>query len=146
MDKEFLIVVGTLLVVLALFSVCSAGVHSNDAIRTVLNVSSEGPLKLSVVTGDIKTSKFYKGYDNETLDWMESLGDKYVFHSSDEIVIMNRADADKIPSMYVCDADFTESFSCNVLENRSLGGNNSKDVLLIENVEYIGESVHYWDV
>lgn len=146
MDKEFLIIIGTLLAVLALLLVCSAEVHSNDAVKTILNVSSEGPLKLSVVTDDIKTSEFYKGYDNETLAWMESLGDKYVFRSSNEIVIMNREDADKIPSLYVCDADYTEIFSCDVLENHSLGGNNSKDVLLIENVEYIGEDVHYWDV
>lgn len=78
---------------------------------------------------------------------MESLGNKYVFVSHDEIVIMDKFDADKIPSIFVCDAYFQEIFSCNVLENRTLGeGNHFKDILLIRNVEFIDEEVHYFDV
>ena len=78
---------------------------------------------------------------------MESLGNKYVYSSGDEYVIMDKWDADKIPSAYVCDAYFCEIFSCNVLENHSLGNvKYPKDVLLVNNVEYISEEVHYFDV
>lgn len=110
-------------------------------------MSSEGPIKLYKITDDIKNNTYYKGYDNETLRWMESLGDKYVFVSREEFVVMDKWDADKIPSAYVCDAYFNEIFSCNVLENRSLGIRNQfKDVLLIKDVGFISEEVHYMDV
>ena len=56
---------------------------------------------------------------------------------SDEIVIMDKWEADKIPSEFeVCDAYLQEIISCNVLENRSLDTQFKKDVLLIEDVEF----------
>ena len=110
-------------------------------------MSSEGPVELSKIILDIKNNEFYRGYDNETVRWMESLGDKYVWFASDELVIMDKWDADKIPTQYVCDAYFNEIFSCNVLEKHSLGGiKYPKDVLLVNDVEYICEEVHYFDV
>ena len=126
--------------------------HSSDNPTSVgneatLNVSSEGPLELQKLVKEIKSHEYYKGYDNETVEWMESLGDRYVWSSQDEFVIMDKVDSDKIPSQYVCDAYFNEIFSCNVLEKHSLGYNdNFKEVLLVNNVEYIGEEVHYYDV
>ena len=120
---------------------------SNDGNKTTLNVSSEGPIELSKIVNDIKTADYYKGYDNETLNWMESLGNKYVFSSSDEFVIMDKSDADKIPSVYACDVSFNEIFSCNVLEKHSIGDvKYPRDVLLVENVEYITEEAHYYEV
>jgi hypothetical protein len=96
---------------------------------------------------DIKTHDYYKGYDNETLEWMGSLGNKYAWFSSEEIVIMDKWDSDKIPSQYVCDASFYEIFSCNVLEKHPLGDvQYPKDVLFVKNVEYIGENVVYYEV
>ena len=78
---------------------------------------------------------------------MESLGNKYVFSSSDEFVIMDRADANKIPSIYACDVSFYEIFSCNVMEKHSLGsGENFKDVYYVKKVKYIGEDAIYYDV
>ena len=115
--------------------------------ETIVNVSSEGPLELQKLVSEIKSHEYYKGYDNETVRWMESLGDKYVWSSQKEFLIMDKWDSDKIPSQYVCDAYFNEIFTCNVLEKHSLGqGENFKDVLLVNNVEYIGEEVHYFDV
>jgi hypothetical protein len=112
-----------------------------------LNVSSEGPIELSELIEDIKTHDYYKGYDNETVEWMGSLGNKYAWFSSEEIVIMDKWDSDKIPSQYVCDASFYEIFSCNVLEKHPLGDvQYPKDVLLVKNVEYIGENVVYYEV
>lgn len=119
----------------------------DDNDRATFNVSSEGPIEISKIIHNIKTNEYYDGYDNETLRWMESLGDKYVFSSSDMYVVMDKADADKIPSAYVCDAYFNEIFSAEVVESHSLGNiKYPKEVYLIKNVEYIGEEVHYMDV
>ncbi len=67
--------------------------------------------------------------------------------SREEVVIMDKEDADKIPSVFVEDAFFKEIFSCNVLENHSLGDDEkSKDVLLVNNVEFISEELHFPDI
>ena len=149
MDRKIIIAIVIVVVAISGILLVSANSNSsNDVNSTTLNVSSEGPKELSVLTNEIRTREYYKGYDNETLQWMESLGEKNVWFSSDEIVIMDSvSDSDKIPSAYVCDASFNEIFSCNVLENHSLGNvKYHKDVLLVDNVEYIGEEVHYWEV
>ena len=149
MDRGIIIAIAiAVIIVLGIFLLSANDDYSNDVNRTTLNVSSEGPLKVSVFTNKIKTEEYYKGYDNETLHWMESLGNKYAWFSNDKIVIMDSIfDSKKIPSAYVCDASYTEIFSCNVLENRSLGNVESpKDVLLVNHVEFIGENVTYWDV
>ena len=115
--------------------------------KTTLNVSSEGPYELYMIIQDIKTGPYYEGYDNDTLKWMESLGSKKVFFSSDEIVIMNSGDAMKIPSEFATDVSINEIFECNVIENRTLGDvNYPKDVLLVNDVDYITEEIHYFDV
>ena len=108
--------------------------------NATLNVSSEGPIELSKIIDDIKTADYYKGYDNETVKWMESLGNKYVFVSEDAFVVMDKSDSDKIPSIYACDVIFNEIFSCDILENHTLGNvKYPKDVLYVENVKYIRE-------
>ena len=149
MDRKIIIAIVIVIVAISGILLVSANSNSsNDVNSTTLNVSSEGPKELSVLTNEIRTKGYYEGYDNETLQWMESLGDKNVWFSSDKIIIMDSvSDSDKIPSAYVCDASFNEIFSCNVLENHSLGNvKYPKDVLLVNNVEYIGEEVHYWEV
>ncbi|MBQ6098315.1 MAG: hypothetical protein IJL02_00445 [Methanobrevibacter sp.] len=114
---------------------------------TSLNVSSEGPLELRDIIRDVKTAKYYEGYDNDTVKWMESLGDKKVFTSSDYFVVMDSGDAMKIPSQYVTDAYIVEFIDCNVVEKHSLGDvKYPRDVLLVNNVEYQGEEIHYFDV
>lgn len=149
-DKFIISIVVVLLLILGVvvgYALENSEGISSGANGTILNVSSEGPIELSKVVKDIKTADYYRGYDPETLEWMESLGNKYVYSSADEYVIMDKWDADKIPSAYVCDAYFCEIFSCNVLENHSLGDvKYPRDVLLVNNVEYIGEEVHYFDV
>ena len=115
--------------------------------NATLNVSSEGPIGLSKILTDIKTADYYKGYDNETVKWMESLGNKYVFVSEDAFVVMDKSDSDKIPSIYACDVIFNEIFSCDILENHTLGNvKYPKDVLYVENVKYIREEAFYLEV
>lgn len=147
LNKSFAVIIIVLVVILGAVLLHAGDNSSEDVNKTTLNVSSEGPMELSKVIEDIKTQDCYKGYDNETVQWMESLANKYVWFSSEEIVIMDKWDSDKIPSQYVCDASFYEVFSCNVLEKRPLGDVlYPKDVLLVKNVEYIGENVVYYEV
>ncbi len=78
---------------------------------------------------------------------MKSLGDKQVFPGNGTFVVMSSADAGRLNSTYVTDAYIMETLKCNVLENRSLGDvEYPRDVLLIEDVEYIGEEIHFYDV
>lgn len=112
--------------------------------KTELTLSSEGPIPLSEIIDDIKNEECYEGYDNETVAWMESLGDKQVFVGDGIIVIMDECEASKIPSQYVTDAYIEEYIECDVLENHSIGNvKYPKNVLLIENVDYLGEEIHY---
>jgi hypothetical protein len=146
-NKVVVVIVLVLIAVLGAFLLYTGDSPSNMDNRTTLNVSSEGPLELPALVSEIRTHEYFSGYDNETVRWMESLGDKYVWSSADEYVIMDKWDSDKIPSAYVCDAYFNEIFSCNVLERHSLGqSDNLGDVVLVNDVEYIGEEIHYYDV
>ena len=148
MNKDLIIVfIVFILAILGLSLLCVVDNSSNSGNETTFNVSSEGPDDLKELINEIKTEEYYKGYDNETIKWMESLGNKYVFFSSDEYVIMDRADANKIPSVYACDVDFYEIFSGDVIEKHSLGsGENFKDVYYVKNVNYIREEAFYYDV
>ena len=147
MNKSVIAIIVVLVAVLGIALLHAGDDSSNDGNRTTLNVSSEGPIELSKVINEIRTHEYYRGYDNETVQWMESLGNKYVWFSLDEIVIMDKWDSDKIPSQYVCDASFNEIFSCNIVEKHSLGDiKYPRDVLFVKNVEYIGEETVYFDV
>ena len=147
MNKSIVAIIVVLVAILGIALLYSADNSQSDGDRITLNVSSEGPMELSKVIENIKTHDYYKDHDNETVNWMESLGYKYVWFSSDEIVIMDKWDSDKIPSQYVCDASFYEEFSCNVVEKHPLGDlKYHRDVLLVKNVEYIGENVISYDV
>ena len=146
-NKSVIAIIVVLVAVLGIALLHAGDDSSNDGNRTTLNVSSEGPIELSKVINEIRTHEYYRGYDNETVQWMESLGNKYVWFSLDEIVIMDKWDSDKIPSQYVCDASFNEIFSCNIVEKHSLGDiKYQRDVLFVKNVEYIGEETVYFDV
>ena len=124
-NKSIIAVVILLLSVLSLVLVYSFE-ETDDSTKTPITVYSEGPIPLTEIIKDIKTAEYYEGYDNETLAWMESLGNKQVFVSDDAFVVMNE-----------------EFIECNVLENHSIGNvKYPKDVLLVEDVDYLGQEVH----
>ena len=142
MNKSIIAVVILLLAILSLVFVYSFS-ESDDSPKTDLTVYSEGPIPLSDIIQDIKTADYYKGYDNETLAWMESLGDKQVFAGNGTFVVMDSGDAKKIPSEYVCDVYIEEFIECHVIENHSIGNvKYPKDVLLVKDVDYLGQEVH----
>ena len=75
---------------------------------------------------------------------MKSLGDKSVFSGEGYFVVIDSYDADKLHSEYITDAFITEKIKCRVLENHSLGNVlYPKDVLLVKDVEYLGENITY---
>ena len=141
-NKSIIAIVILLLAILSLILVYSFS-EGDDSPKTDLTVYSEGPIPLSDIIQDIKTADYYKGYDNETLAWMESLGDKQVFAGNGTFVVMDSWEAKKIPSEYVCDVYIEEFIECHVLENHSIGDvKYPKDVLLVKDVDYLGQEVH----
>ena len=146
MEKRVLaMLIGLIIVLAAVFAIAvsyQAEIDSKD--KVILNASTEGPLSLESVVEDIKKYSYYEGYDNETLEWMESLGSKSVFHSEGAIIVMDSQDARKLHSEYVTDAYITQTFSCNILENRTLvDANHTVYVLYVDNVEYLGQEIHF---
>ena len=142
-NKAIIALVVLLLAIFSLVLVFSFEETDGSANRTSLTVSSEGPIPLAGIVQDVKTGDYYEGYDNETLAWMESLGNKQVFVGDGAFVVMNSWDARKIPSEYVCDAYIEEFIECDVLENHSIGDvKYPRDVLLVKNVDYLGQETH----
>ncbi|WP_407422451.1 hypothetical protein [Methanobrevibacter sp.] len=147
-DIIILAVIVLLVAILGIVLGFSSSPNVNDVTNnTTFNVSSGGPIPLSVLINDVKTEEWYRGYDNETVNWMESLGDKYAWVSSEGYVIMDKSDSNKIPSIYATDVDYWEIFSADVLEKHSLGNvENPREIVLVKNVKYIGEEAYYYDV
>lgn len=144
MNKSIIFIIILLLAALSLVFVYSVDNNLLSENRTELTVSTEGPIELSKIIDDVKTGQYYKGHDNKTLAWMESLGNKQAFMGNGMIVVMSDYDADKLRSEYACDAYITQNFECNIVENHSLGNvKYPKDVLLVENVKYVDEEIHF---
>lgn len=117
----------------------------SDNNKVTLTVSSEGPHKLKDIINDIKTNDYYKGYNPETLKWMERLPVDYVW-TGDQIIIMSFWDSNNIPSEFVCDAYTIQTIKCDVIENHSLGeSKNLKDVYYVKNVEFVKSETHSLD-
>lgn len=143
-DKSIIAIVILLVAIMSLVFVYSASETADFGNKTELNVYSEGPIPLSTIISDIRTAEYYDGYDNQTVAWMKSLGDKEVFSGNGTFVVMDKADAGKMRSEYVCDAYIVETMECTVLENHSLGNiKYPRDVLLVKDVKYVGEEIHY---
>lgn len=143
MNKSIIAIVILLLTILSLVFIYSFDEESGSGNRTELTVYSEGPIPLSKIIEDVKTGSYYEGYDNDTLAWMESLGDKQAFPGKGTFVVMSSYDAGKLHSEYVCDAYIEEFFECDVIETHSLGEVESpKDIIYVKNVKYLGEEIH----
>jgi hypothetical protein len=135
------IILIAILALIVVYNFSETQVH-NSLNLTELNVSSEGPFPLSDLIEEIENKSYYDGYDNDTLNWMKYLGNKSVFSGDGIFVVMSSEDAKKIPSVYATDVFIYEIFECNVVETHSLGDTDyPKDVLLVENVNYLRESV-----
>ena len=114
--------------------------------KALLTVYSEGPIYLKELVNKIRTEEYFEGYDNQTIAWMESLGQKEVFISNDSYIIMDKMDASKINTVFVTDAYIEEYIDCVVVENHSLGGNSPRNVLLVKDVTNLGNQTFYYEV
>lgn len=141
--KSNVLILIILLVVLSIVFAYSFGEnHSNDSSDVKRLTVSSGMYKLTDFIGDVENKSYYAGYDNETLEWMKSLGDKSVFNGNGFIVIMDSHDAAKLKCEDVTDVYIEQYFDCVILENHSLGNiKHPRDVLLVKNVNYIGENI-----
>ena len=112
--------------------------HSGE--RMSFNVSS-GSSDLNKVIKNIKTLPYYEGYDEGTVEWMESLGNKQVVFGNDAIVIMDDFEAMKIPyDVDVTDAYVYNYFTANVVENHDLGVGHTT-VYYVKNVKFTGQEI-----
>ena len=144
--KTVIIILIVLITALALVVGYYISDSPNDENRETLSVST-GSIPLSDIIKDVETGSYYEGYDNETLKWMKSLGDKSVFSGNGTFVVMSHYDASKLHSEFVTDVYITQDFRCTVLETHSLGNvTYPKDVILVEDVEYLRENITYFDV
>lgn len=144
MDKKFIIfIVVVLAVILALFSlyvIDEAPSVNSESVE--LGVYSGFPMKLSDIVRDVESGSYYGGYDNDTLLWMKSLGDKYVFSGNGTFVVMDLNDANRIPHEDVTDVVIINHIKCNVLEKRSLGNvKYSKEIIFVSNVEFLNQEI-----
>ena len=142
-NKSVALIVILLVAVLGLvFAYSITEGFGDDSGNTTLTVYAEGPIHLSDIIEDIENASYYEGYDNETLNWMKSLGDKEVFSGNGTFVVMSSADAGKLHSVYATDVIITQDFKCNILEKHSLGNvKYPREVLLVEDVEFLSENI-----
>lgn len=108
--------------------------------RMSFNVSS-GQYELSEYIKDIKTIPYYERHDDETVKWMESLGNKQVYLGNDSIVIMDSSDANKIPpTPGITDVYIYNHFTAEVIENHSLGS-GYPTAYYVKNINYTNQEI-----
>lgn len=133
-----ILIIAVLVLVLALAVVYSFD-NSLEESSQSFNVSATSNLTNLIDT--IKTMPYFEGYDVETLNWMESLGDKAVFSGDDVIVIMDVFEAQKIPSdPGITDVFVYNHFQARVIEKHALGRNLS-DVYYVDNVKFKNQEI-----
>ena len=143
MKRKVMFILVVVIVVFSMFYIYHTQEHSNSEVGYIktLYASTEGPIKLNELIDEIESGKYYEGYDNDTLNWMKSLGYMEVFPGEGYYVVMDSEDASKLHSDYIDDAYITQKFTCEVLENHSLGNiKYPQDIVFVRNVEYISEN------
>ena len=120
----------------------SADISSNN---TTLEVSALKYVPLERWVYDIRTEDDYRGYNETTVEWLSGLKGMKVFSSFDYYVVMSADDASKLPVGDAADVIINDIFTCEIMENRSLGESYG-DVLYVRDVEFVKQSFHYFDV
>lgn len=144
MSKKFIIsVVAVLVAILVLFALYSIEEAPTEVLKSEeLDVYSGSPIELSDIIEDVETGPYYEGYDNDTLNWMKSLGEKYVLSGNGTFVVMDFNDVNKLPNEDVTDVVIINHIKCDILESHSLGDvKYPKEVILVKNVEYLDQEI-----
>lgn len=114
--------------------------------ETTIEIYVDSPITLDVFVKEIKTHPYFEGYDNDTLTWLESLNQNYiVFSSNNSYYIMSQSDANMLPIEYATDVSITDICSCNIVDQKALG-NNLRNVVLVENVQFKEQRIEYFEV
>ncbi|MBR5504422.1 MAG: hypothetical protein IKV87_08280 [Methanobrevibacter sp.] len=143
MDKKTIIPIAFLLAILILFLVSAYTNSYAPETKANLSVTFDGPVSLPTFIKNIESKDYFDDYDNETVKWMKSLGNKQVYYGNGTYVIMSTADALKIPVQSVTDVEIEYFFECNVVENHSLvTGEDPRDVVFVKNVNYLGQEIY----
>lgn len=110
-----------LVAILALVALNIDGETIDESGKTMTFNVTSGSSNLSNFINTVKTSPYYNGYDTETVNWMESLGEKRVFFSNDSIVIISISEAGKIPpDPGITDVYVHDIFTAKVIESHRL--------------------------
>ena len=89
------------------------------------------------MVNSVRTAPFFKSYDHSTLNWLKDLDSDYVVFSTNQYyIIMNSTDAAKLPKTTTTGVSVKSNVTCNILENKSLGG-GLKNIIHVDNVEVI---------
>ncbi|WP_298523716.1 hypothetical protein [uncultured Methanobrevibacter sp.] len=144
MNKKWIIAVAIALAALLVLIVAYSGSNPQEldnSGETLYFNTSSGHCKLSSFINDVKTRPYYEGYNNDTVKWMESLGEKEVFSSADQIVIMDGLDAQKIPQdPGITDVYIYDIFTGKVIENHELTS-KPQTVYYVDNVTFITQEI-----
>lgn len=119
--------------------------------RSDITLYSNRPININQLTNEIMNEEYFEGYNVDTLLWMQSLKQKEVFVSNDSYIIMNKIDASKIKTTYITDIATTDTYDeyyidCHIVEKRSLGGKSASDIIVVEDVKYLGNKTFYYEV
>ncbi len=108
--------------------------------KVTLTVASEGPYDVDKFCQEVRTHPYYKGYDNETVEWLDKYDNYQILSSSNAFVVISKGEIGKIHVLNANDAFINETFECEIVENRSLGS-GLKDVLVVRDIDYKYETV-----
>lgn len=146
MNKKFLVL---FIIILLGLTVLSAFTLDNDddyldLNRSTLNISAGG-YPVDYFVESLNKEEYYRGHDEKTKLWLIGLSGNQVYSSGDYYVVMGKRDADKLHYEDATDVIITDFFTCEIIENRSLG-EGLKDVLYVRNVEFIDENIESLEV
>lgn len=116
--------------------------QSNNGLQTnvQLTISAEQSFPMEKIAEEIKTHPAYEGYDEDTLKWLETFNGSIMFTSKDYFVVMDKNDAEKLPTSFVNDAFIYDDFTCDIIEKRSLG-KDLKDIIYVKNVKFENQRI-----
>lgn len=145
MNKKLFVLFFIILLGLTVLSVFTLEYYDNhDLNKSTLNISAGG-YPVDYFVESLNKKEYYRGHDEKTKLWLISLSGNQVYSSSDYYVVMSKMDADKLRFEDATDVIITDFFTCEIIENRSLG-EGFNDVLYVRNVEFVDENIEYFEV
>ena len=147
--KKSYLIIGIVVILIAILGcICLSYLTTeyNPGEKTTIEVYDDGFIDMGVFINEIKNHPSFEGYNNDTLAWLESLGQNYiVFSSNESYYIMSPYDANKLPREFVTDVTITDICDCTIVDQKPLG-NNLRNVVLVKNVDFVGQTFQYYDV